>query len=45
VEEEAIRIALRHTGGKKGEAAGILGIAWPTLRRKLRKYGIDPEGP
>ncbi|MCA8959958.1 MAG: sigma 54-interacting transcriptional regulator [Planctomycetes bacterium] len=45
VEEEAIRIALHHTGGKKGEAAEILGIAWPTLRRKLRKYGIDADDP
>ncbi|MEM7260635.1 MAG: sigma 54-interacting transcriptional regulator [Planctomycetota bacterium] len=45
VEEEAIRVALHHTGGKKGEAAEILGIAWPTLRRKLKKYEIDPESP
>lgn len=45
VEEEAIRIALRHTGGKKGEAAEILGIAWPTLRRKLKKYEIDVDCP
>ena len=45
VEEQAIRVALHHTGGKKGEAAEILGIAWPTLRRKLKKYQIDPESP
>ncbi len=45
VEEEAIRAALRHTGGKKGEAAELLGIAWPTLRRKLKKYEIDAEAP
>ncbi len=45
VEEHAIRLALRHTGGKKGEAAQLLGIAWPTLRRKLRKYKIDPKSP
>lgn len=45
VEEEAIRVALRHTGGKKGEAAEILGIAWPTLRRKLKKYDIDADAP
>ena len=45
VEEAAIRRALRHTGGKKGECAELLGIAWPTLRRKLKKYKIDPEDP
>ncbi len=45
VEERAIRVALHHTGGKKGEAAEILGIAWPTLRRKLKKYRIDPDTP
>ena len=42
-EEAAIRAALRHTGGKKGDAAALLGIAWPTLRRKLKKYEIDAE--
>ncbi|MGE3165549.1 MAG: sigma 54-interacting transcriptional regulator [Planctomycetota bacterium] len=41
VEEAAIRQVMEYTGGKKGEAAQILGIAWPTLRRKLRKYGMD----
>lgn len=44
VEAEAIRRAMDYTGGKKGEAAQILGIAWPTLRRKLRKYGLE-EAP
>lgn len=44
-EEATIRQALRQTRGRKGEAAEILGIAWPTLRRKLRKYQIDPQEP
>ena len=41
VEAIAIRRAMEFTGGKKGEAAQLLGIAWPTLRRKLRKYGLE----
>ncbi|MFQ5655096.1 MAG: sigma 54-interacting transcriptional regulator, partial [Planctomycetota bacterium] len=45
VEEEAIRVALRHTGGRKGDAAKLLGISWPTLRRKLKRYQIDPTAP
>jgi len=40
-EEAAIRAALLHTGGRRGEAARILGIAPPTLRRKLRALGLD----
>ena len=41
VEKQAIVNALRHTGGKKGEAARILGIAHPTLNRKLKEYGLN----
>ncbi|MEM7164504.1 MAG: sigma 54-interacting transcriptional regulator [Planctomycetota bacterium] len=41
VEARAIREAMEYTGGKKGEAAQLLGIAWPTLRRKLKKYEIE----
>ncbi len=39
-EKRAIVAALRHTGGKKGEAARLLGIAHPTLNRKLRDYNL-----
>ncbi|MFN0059675.1 MAG: sigma 54-interacting transcriptional regulator [Planctomycetota bacterium] len=45
MEEQAIRAALRFTGGRKGEAAELLGIAWPTLRRKLKTYRIDADRP
>ncbi|RME72472.1 MAG: FHA domain-containing protein [Planctomycetota bacterium] len=39
-ERRAIVAALEHTGGRKGEAARLLGISHPTLNRKLRAYGI-----
>jgi two-component system response regulator HydG len=42
-EKRAVRAALAHTGGKKGAAAALLGIAWPTLNRKIREYGLQPE--
>ena len=40
-EKRAVAAALRHTGGRKGDAAALLGIAWPTLNRKIREYGIE----
>ena len=40
-EKRAVLAALARTQGKKGEAAALLGISWPTLNRKLREYGID----
>ncbi|HVY62817.1 MAG TPA: sigma-54 dependent transcriptional regulator, partial [Planctomycetota bacterium] len=40
-EKRAIIAALRRTGGKKGEAARLLGIAHPTLNRKLKEYGLN----
>jgi len=40
-ERRAIVIALRHTGGKKGKAAEVLGIAHPTLNRKLKEFGLN----
>lgn len=43
-ERLAIKAAMRHTGGRKGEAAEFLGISWPTLRKKLREHGLDPAG-
>lgn len=39
-EKRAVRAALEHTGGKKGAAAAVLGISWPTLNRKIREYGL-----
>ena len=40
-EERAVRAALTHTGGRKGAAAQLLGISWPTLTRKIREYGLE----
>ena len=40
-EARAVRAALRATGGRKGKAAEVLGISWPTLTRKIREYGLD----
>jgi DNA-binding NtrC family response regulator len=42
-EKRAVQAALAATGGRKGAAAALLGISWPTLNRKIREYGI-PEG-
>jgi two-component system, NtrC family, response regulator AtoC len=39
-ERNAIAHAMAATGGKRGEAARLLGISEPTLRRKLRRYGL-----
>jgi DNA-binding NtrC family response regulator len=39
-EKRAVLAALSKTQGKKGEAAALLGISWPTLNRKLREYGL-----
>ncbi len=43
-ERRAIAAALNHTGWKKGEAAKILDISWPTLNKKIQDYGISREG-
>lgn len=40
-EEAAIRRALERSGGKRGEAAKLLGISWPTLRRKIKLYSLE----
>jgi DNA-binding NtrC family response regulator len=42
-EKRAIAAALAATGGRKGAAAALLGISWPTLNRKIREYGL-PDG-
>ncbi|MBI2932235.1 MAG: sigma-54-dependent Fis family transcriptional regulator, partial [Planctomycetes bacterium] len=41
MEKWCVRRALERTGGKKGEAAQMLGISWPTLNKKLRDYGLE----
>ena len=42
VERKAVEAALAFTDGHRGEAARLLGVSEPTLRRKLRAYGLDP---
>ena len=39
-EKRAVAAALARTQGKKGAAAALLGISWPTLNRKIREYGL-----
>ena len=41
IEKKAVQAALAKTGGKKGRAAQLLGISWPTLNRKIRQYGLE----
>lgn len=41
MEREAIRRTLEHTGGKRTEAARLLGISVRTLQRKIKEYGIQ----
>jgi two-component system response regulator HydG len=44
VEKIAILRALTWCQGKKGQAAKVLGISWPTLNKKIHDYGIEvPE--
>ncbi|MCR4317204.1 MAG: sigma 54-interacting transcriptional regulator [Planctomycetes bacterium] len=42
-ERIAIVAALRHTNGRKGEAAELLGISHPTLNKKIQDYKIGGE--
>ncbi len=45
-EARAVTAALEASGGRKGAAAALLGISWPTLNRKIRDYGIQvPRAP
>jgi Nif-specific regulatory protein len=44
-EKRAVRAALAATEGRKGAAAALLGISWPTLNRKIREYGLSPPAP
>jgi len=40
-EKLAIERALAHCDGKKGKAAQLLGISWPTLNKKIHEYNIE----
>jgi len=44
MEREAIRRALSRHGGNRTRAARALGIGLRTLQRKVRLYGLGPEG-
>ena len=41
VESEFILKVLEHTNWNKGKACELLGISRPTLRKKIRKYGLS----
>ena len=41
MEKICVEKALKKTGGRKGDAADLLGISHPTLNKKIRDYGID----
>jgi Nif-specific regulatory protein len=43
LERNHIEAVLRHTGGNKSRASGILGIERSTLDRKLKKFARDDE--
>jgi DNA-binding NtrC family response regulator len=43
VERQHILRVLRQTGWQKKRAAEMLGISRPTLDRKIRAYGLEPE--
>jgi transcriptional regulator of acetoin/glycerol metabolism len=45
LEEEVIRFAVAHCGGRMSEVARRLGIGRSTLYRKLKAYGIEPGQP
>jgi two-component system nitrogen regulation response regulator GlnG len=42
-ERALIEQALRHTGGRRIEAAGLLGIGRNTLTRKVQELGVDQK--
>ncbi len=43
VEKRHIARVLEHTGGNLGQACDILGVSRPTLRKKMRDYGLEPS--
>jgi two-component system nitrogen regulation response regulator GlnG len=42
-EKTLINIALKHTGGRRIEAANLLGWGRNTLTRKIQELGLDDE--
>jgi len=44
IERDAIRATLQQVGWNKTHASSILGISLPTLRAKVKKYGIEDGG-
>ena len=45
IEQQHIVRVLRAVGWNRTQAARLLGISLPTLRSKIRKFGIDPSEP
>lgn len=45
IEQQHIIRVLRAVGWNRTQAARLLGISLPTLRSKIRKFGIDPSEP
>lgn len=43
IEEQHIERVLKAVGWNRTQAARLLGISLPTLRSKIRKFGIDPD--
>lgn len=43
MEKEHIRSALEHVRWNRTQAARLLGISVPTLRAKIRRYGLEPH--
>jgi DNA-binding NtrC family response regulator len=45
IEREALEITMQFTNQNQSAAARLLGIARPTLARKLREYGLQQDSP
>ena len=45
IEQQHIERVLKAVGWNRTQAARLLGISLPTLRSKIRKFGIDPDEP
>ena len=44
-EKILITCALKHTAGKRIEAAALLGLGRNTLTRKIQELGLEQGGP
>lgn len=40
-ERVLVRTVLEHTGGNQSRAAEILGVTRTTLRKRIRRYGLE----